>query len=490
MSVFRTKSVQQTLRDIDEPEHRLTRTLRLPHLVAFGIGIVIGTGIFTLTGQQAAVSAGPGVTLSFVIAGAVSVLAALCYAELSSSVPAAGSSYTYSYAALGEIVAWIIGWDLILEFALGAAVVARGWSSYLADLLGLPPVLFTEQAPVNVGAGLVVLVLGYVALVGIRQSARLTSGLVVLKVAICLFVIVAGAFFVKLANWTPFIPEPQPRQSSTAGLDQPLIQALIGAEPAAFGVAGVLAAAAVVFFSYTGFEAVANLAEESENPRRDIPRGVIYTLVLATLLYVGVSLVVTGMAPYSQLNTASPLARAFDLVGLGWASTLVSIAAVTGLTSVILVDIVTMSRIGFSMSRDGLLPRALSRVHRRWGTPYRLTLIITVAVAVMAALVPLEALAEMVSIGALFAFLLVAIGVLVLRRRQPDLERGFRVPLGPVIPVGAVLACLYLMSNLAVWTWLRFLGWLVVGLLVYALYGYRNSRLSDRFAAGAADRRH
>lgn len=476
MGIFRTKSIEQTLRDIDEPEHRLQRRLTLPQLVAFGIGIVIGTGIFTLTGTEAAENAGPAVTLSFAIAGAVSVLAALCYAELSAMVPAAGSSYTYSYATMGEIVAWAIGWDLILEFALGAAVVARSWSSYFADLVGLPPTLFAEEAPVNIGAPLIVLALGAVATLGIRESARLTSALVVVKVGICLFVVAAGLFFVKTANLTPFVP-PARETEAAGGLDQPLIQAILGGAPVAFGVSGVLAAAAVVFFSYTGFEAVANLAEESKQPSRDLPRALIFTLTLAMVLYVSVAFVVTGMAHYSRLNTASPLSTAFDLVGQEWAATLISLAAVAGLTTVILVDLVTMSRISFSMSRDGLLPRSLSLVHPQWGTPYRLTAIITVVVAVVSALVPLTELAEMVAIGTLFAFVLVAIGVIVLRYRRPDLHRPFRVPLFPFLPGLAILACAWLATNLTVATWLRFLVWFALGVVIYLTYGRRRSRL-------------
>ncbi|WP_218566361.1 amino acid permease [Vallicoccus soli] len=482
--VFRTKSVEQTLRDTDEPGRRLHRTLKARHLMAFGVGIVIGTGIFTLTGQQAATNAGPAVVVSFLVAGLVSALAALCYAELASTVPAAGSAYTYSYATLGELVAWIIGWDLVLEFALGAAVVARGWSSYLAGLFDLPPELFTEEAPVNVGAIVVVLALGVVAAVGIRESARLTSLLVVVKVAVCVFVIVLGALYVKASNLTPFVPESRPAEAAS-GLDRPLVQAVLGIDPVAFGIGGVLAAAAVVFFAYTGFEAVSGLAEETEDPQRDLPRGLLGTLALCTLLYVGVALVITGMVPFTDLDTGSPLADAFRLVGAGWAADLIAVAAVAGLTSVILVDIVTMARIGFAMSRDGLLPRAVGAVHPRWGTPFALTLGITGFVALLAGFVPLGALAEMVSIGTLFAFLLVSVGVVVLRRTRPDLHRSFRVPLSPWLPAVSALACVWLMTNLAVATWLRFLVWLVLGLAVYVLYGRTRSRLAQAEATAA-----
>jgi len=277
--------------------------------------------------------AGPAVVLSFVLAGAVSLLAALCYAELAASVPTAGSAYTYAYATIGEIVAWIIGWDLVLEFALGAAVVARGWSSYLQNLFDLPPGAFGETSDLNVGAVAIVAVLGTVAVIGIRESAWVTNALVAVKVVICVFIIVAGAFFVKSANWHPFVPAGQGADPSAHGSSRPLIQVLLGVEPSVFGFAGVLTAAAVVFFAYSGFEAVANLSEETRKPVRDLPQGLLGTLAIATVLYVGVSLVVTGMVHYSKLNEGSPLASAFDSVGASWAGTLVSIAAVCGLTS-------------------------------------------------------------------------------------------------------------------------------------------------------------
>ena len=466
------------------PVGRLRRSLSARHLVGFGIGIVIGTGIFTLTGVEARDTAGPAVVLSFAVAGVVALLAALCYAELASSVPTAGSAYSYAYATVGELMAWIIGWDLFLEFALGAAVVARGWSGYVGNLLDLPPSLFGEEATVNVGAVLVVVVLTVVAALGIRESARVTSALVVVKVAVCVFVIVAGAWFVRGANLTPFVP-PGRASESGGGLEQPLISAIAGLEPAVFGIGGVLTAAAVVFFSYTGFEAVANLSEETKRPSRDIPLGLLGTLGLATALYIGVSFVLVGMVDYRDIDPGAPIADAFDQVGLAWASSLVSIAAVAGLTSVILVDLITMTRIGFAMGRDGLLPQAVARVSPRTGTPVRMTLLFAGLVLAMAAFVPLEELASLVSIGTLFAFLLVSAAVPVLRRTRPELERPFRVPFSPLVPVLSALACLYLMTNLSVETWLRFLFWMALGLVVYAVYGYRHSRLR-REDAGAA----
>jgi APA family basic amino acid/polyamine antiporter len=488
-SVLRTKPVEDVLAQAADPAdgsgthgtgHRLARRLGAKDLMGFGIGIVIGTGIFTLTGVEAKQHAGPAVMISFGIAGLVSLLAALCYAEMASAVPTAGSAYTYAYATIGEIFAWIIGWDLILEFALGAAVVARGWSGYLANLFDLPPTLFSEEATVNVGAIGIVLLLGIVATVGIRESARVTNALVVVKVAICIFVVIAGLFFIDGANLKPFIPPSEPVKEGTSGLAQPLSQALFGLEPTAFGIAGVLTAAAVVFFAYTGFEAVANLGEETRNPSRDLPIGLLGTLALCTVLYMGVSFVITAMVDFRTIDEGAPIASAFDAVGAGWAAALISIAAVAGLTSVILVDIVAMGRIGYSMGRDRLLPPSIAKVHPTWGTPYRITAITVVFVALLAGFVPLGTLANLVSIGTLFAFIVVSIAVPILRRTKPDMKRPFRVPFSPVIPVLSALACLYLMTNLSIETWLRFLVWMVLGVVLYFAYGRRNARLAHR----------
>jgi APA family basic amino acid/polyamine antiporter len=483
MTMFRTKPVEDVLAQQEETgEGRtLRRTLGAWDLTGFGVGIVIGTGIFTLTGIEAREHAGPAVSLAFLIAGVVSLLAALCYAELASSVPTAGSAYTYAYATMGEVIAWIIGWDLVLEFALGAAVVARGWSGYLANLFGLPEAWFGEEhSVVNVGAIAIVLILGTLATFGIRQSSRVTNVLVIVKVAVCVFVIVAGLFFVRVQNWIPFIPPAEPLPKTAGGLTQPLFQAVSGVEPSAFGLAGVFTAAAVVFFAYTGFEAVANLGEETRRPARDLPLGLLGTLGICSVLYVGVSLVVTGMVDFREISAGAPIADAFDRVGAGWASALVSVAAIAGLTTVILVDLIAMGRIGFAMGRDGLLPPAIAKVHPRWGTPYRITAGTTVFVALLAGLVPLGTLANLVSIGTLFAFVLVSAAVVVLRRTRPDLPRPFRVPFSPVVPVLSVLSCLYLMANLSIETWLRFLAWLALGLVVYATYSRRHARLRDR----------
>ncbi|WP_428963439.1 amino acid permease [Micromonospora fluostatini] len=485
VSVLRTKPIQDVIAQSTAEEggqgRRLRRKLGPFDLMGFGVGIVIGTGIFTLTGLEARDSAGPAVIVSFAVAGVVALLAALCYAELASSVPTAGSAYTYAYATMGEVVAWIIGWDLLLEFALGAAVVARGWSGYLAELFGLPTAWFGEEGSVvNVGAIAIVALLGLVATVGIQQSARITNVLVVVKVAICVFIVAAGLFFITADNLTPFVPPTQEPPAGESGLAQPLTQVLFGLEPSVFGIAGVLSAAAVVFFAYTGFEAVANLGEETRRPGRDLPLGLLGTLGLSAVLYVGVSFVVVGMVPYTEIDRGAPIAAAFNAVGATWAGALVAIAAVAGLTSVILVQLVAIGRIGYAIARDGLIPPKIGEIHPRWGTPYRVTLLMTVLVALLAGFLPLSALADLVSIGALFAFVIVSVAVPLLRRTRPELKRPFRVPLSPVLPVVSALACVYLMLNLSVETWLRFLAWLLLGVIIYAAYGHRRNRLARR----------
>jgi APA family basic amino acid/polyamine antiporter len=489
-SIVRTKDVDTVIHQNDETEGthhaRLAKRLTAWDLMGFGIGIVIGTGIFTLTGVEAKNHAGPAIVLSFAIAGIVSMLAALCYAELAAAVPTAGSSYTYAYTTIGEIFAWIIAWDLILEFALGAAVVSRGWSGYLQDLFDLPTSIFGEDSVVNVGAVVIALVLGTIAAIGIRESKLVTNALVVIKVSVCVFVIVAGIFFVKAANLTPWIPHSQPGNGKS-GLEAPLWQAISGVDPASFGVTGVFVAAAVVFFAYSGFEAVANLGEETKEPARDMPRGLIGTLVICTILYLGVCFVLTGMVNYTDLSEGAPISNAFDQVGMGWASVLINIAAICGLSSVILVDIVAMGRIGFALCRDGLLPPSVGQVHERFHTPFRITLGTTAVVVVLGAFVPLSTLAEMVSIGTLFAFFVVAIAVIVLRRTKPKMHRPFRTPSVPWLPIASALTCLALMASLAVGTWLRFLAWLAIGLVIYFSYGRSHSRLAPGRSGAAVE---
>ena len=428
--------------------------------------MIIGTGIFVLTGEVAKTTAGPAVAISFVIAGVVCGLAALCYAEFASTVPVAGSAYTFSYATLGEFVAWIIGWDLVLELALGAATVSVGWSGYLNQLLGdlgipLPTSIAGEEATVNIPAILIALLMTGVLILGIKLSSRVTAVIVVIKVAIVLLVIGVGIFYVQAENYTPFVPPAEPTEAAGSGLTAPLIQTLFGFTPSTFGVGGILAGAAIVFFAFIGFDIVATAAEETKNPKKDLPRGIIGSLAICTVLYVAVSLVVVGMQHYTELSSEAPLADAFRSVGLPFLSGAISVGALAGLTSVVMILMLGQSRVLFAMSRDRLLPPRLASVHPKYGTPYKITLITGVVVAVLAGFVPLSTLAELVNIGTLFAFVLVSIGVIILRRTRPDLHRSFRVPGVPLLPILSVLACFYLMLNLPGETWLRFAVWMV-----------------------------
>jgi APA family basic amino acid/polyamine antiporter len=471
---MRVKNVEQSILDTDLPGRRLRRSLSALDLTVFGVGVIIGTGIFVLTGQQAAINAGPAIVLSFLIAGIVCALAALCYAEFAATVPVAGSAYTFSYATLGEFVAWVIGWDLCLELALGAAVVARGWSAYLQSLFDLPTWLAGDRAIPDWGAVLIVVSLTAVGVVGTKVSGRFTAVLVAVKLAVVLTVIGAGLFFVRAANYTPFVPPAEPAERASGG-EAPLLQVLAGVTPQHFGWFGVVAAASIVFFAYIGFDVVATTAEETRNPQRDMPRGILGSLAICVLLYMAVAAVITGMSRYPDLNTGAPLARAFDNVGQEWIANLISLGAVAGITTVILVLMLGQSRVLFAMARDGLLPPVLASVHPRFGTPWLVTVLVGAVVTAMAAFVPLSELSELTSIGTLFAFVLVSIGVVVLRRTRPDLHRPFRVPWVPVLPVASVLACLWLMLNLPVQTWLRFVAWMALGLMVYLVYGRRRS---------------
>ncbi|MEU6414583.1 amino acid permease [Microbispora sp. NPDC046933] len=482
MSLFRTKPVEQSIEDAEGGEHRLRRSLSALDLTVFGIGVIVGTGIFVLTGVAARNTAGPAVAISFVIAGVVCALAALCYAEFAATVPVAGSAYTYAYATIGEFPAWIIGWDLMLELALGAAVVASGWSGYFASLLKnfgiyLPPSIAGDEAVFNVPAALIVILLTGVLVAGIKMSARFNGAMVAVKLSVVLLVIIAGLFFVKGANYRPFIPPPH-LMAAGQGMKAPLIQVLFGVQPVAYGVFGVFTAAALVFFAYIGFDVVATAAEETRRPQRDLPIGIIVSLVVCTILYVAVSLVVVGMQHYSELSASAPLADAFRSVGQPWMATLISVGAIAGLTTVVMILMLGQSRVLFAMCRDSLLPRSLARVHPTFRTPYRITIVIGAATALLAALIPLSAIAELVNIGTLFAFVIVAVAVVILRRTRPDLPRSFRTPFVPLVPILSVLASAYLMLNLPVETWIRFFAWMVVGTAVYFLYGRRRSRVA------------
>ncbi len=484
MNLLRTKSVEQSIADTDEPEYQLKKSLTALDLTVFGVGVVIGAGIFTLTGRAAHAVAGPAIVVSFVIAAFCCALAAMCYAEFASTVPVSGSAYTFSYASLGELFAWIIGWDLILEMFLGASVVAQGWSAYFGKFLSLLGVTLPKEISyggiIDVPAVVLVLVLGLLVTVGIKESLRVNLVLVALKLFVVLFVIVAGIGFINPANYSPFIPPEAATAAAGSAAEwatQPLLQWITGAAPTTFGVGGILAGAALVFFAYIGFDVVATTAEETKNPQRDLPIGIIASLAICTVLYCAVALVVTGMVPYDKLDPSAALANAFAFHGQAWMATLISAGAVAGLTTVVLTLMIGATRLIFAMCRDALLPMSLAKVHPKYRTPWLITIIVTVVVAIVAGLTPVGVLEEMVNIGTLSAFVLVSVGVVVLRKKRPDLKRSFRVPLSPWLPILSAVICGYLMLNLSVETWLRFVIWLVIGFGIYFAYSRSHSRL-------------
>ncbi len=479
-NLFKTKSIEQLVGDVEHGSKALRRSLTAWDLTLLGIGAIIGTGIFVLTGTAAANQAGPAIMLSYFAAGLACTFAALCYAEFASMIPIAGSAYTYAYATLGEVVAWMIGWDLILEYAVGSMTVAIGWSGYMQRLLsgfGIDlPTWMTTAPPVgviNLPATIIVLGIMVLLVVGVRESARFNAAMVAIKGAAILFFIAAGATFVKPENWSPFMP---------------------------YGFSGVMAAAAVVFFAYIGFDAVSTTAEEAKNPQRDLPIGIIASLIICTLLYLLVAAVLSGIVPVAQYRMAAdalpgvpsvppteaqaflnaPVAFALAVIDQDWAAGLVSAGAVAGITSVLLVMLMSQPRIFFAMSRDRLLPPGVSKVHPRFGTPYITTIITCVIVALVAGLTQIQVVGEMTSIGTLFAFVVVCAAVLRLRQTRPDAPRPFRVPFGPVFPILGILSCGYLMLSLPVLTWVRFLVWLDIGLLIYWFYGRTHSPLSDK----------
>ena len=461
--VMARKSMADVIAGGEAGERRLARTLGVLSITAIGIGAIVGAGIFVLTGTAAARYAGPAIMLSFVMGGIVCGLVGLCYAELAAMMPVGGSTYTYTYATLGEIVAWMIGWDLVLEYGMGAATVAVGWSSYAVSILhtlgiDLPPALAGSSGIVNLPAVLIVVLLTAMLVVGTAVSTRLNNVMVVVKLVVVLAFIAVGAFFVEAGHWRPFIPD-------NAG------------EFGHFGMSGVLRGSAVVFFAYIGFDAVSTAAQEARDPQRDMPRGILFSLVVCTLLYMAVAAVLTGIVPYDQLNVPDPIAKAVDVIGLTWFAALVKVGALAGLTTVILVLLFGQSRIFFTMAKDGLLPGLFAVVHKRWQTPYWSQLLIGAVVAAIAAVFPVELLGEMVSIGTLLAFALVCGAVIYLRRSEPGAERPFCVPFVPVVPALGILCSLALMAGLPAVTWLRLLVWMACGLAVYFFYGRRHSVL-------------
>ncbi len=500
--LFAVKPLHQLTSDVDpHGGPRLARTLGPVQLISLGIGAIIGAGIFSTVGSAAAgganhLGAGPALIISFILTAVACGFAALCYAEFASMVPVAGSAYTYSYATLGELVAWIIGWDLIIEYAIGNVAVAISWSGYFQELLrGLgitwpvwlgidyrtayralaeyqaaggatadlaPNVIRNAEAVLNaphiagipllfnLPAFLAVMGITWVLVRGVRESAGFNTAMVVLKLVIIAFFLGVGVFYVQPENWTPFAPN---------------------------GFAGISSAAAIIFFAYIGFDAVSTAAEETKDPQRNMPIGMIGSLVICTVIYMAVAIVLTGLTPWTQLGTAEPLATAFSTRGMHWVSGIISLGAVFATTSVLIVFQMGQPRIFFSMARDGLLPQWAAKVHPKYKTPHVTTILTGVFVGLLAGLANIDEIVELTNIGTLFAFVLVAIGILVLRHTNPDAPRPFRAPLVPLVPALAILSCGYLMFQLPWQTWERFFIWLAIGLVVYFAYGYRHSKL-------------
>lgn len=491
MSSWSRKPVARILKEAgDEGSETLKRSLTASNLVALGIGAVIGSGIFVLTGQAAAQYAGPAITISFILAAVAAGFAGLCYAEFAAMLPISGSAYTYAYATMGELLAWIIGWDLILEYLFGASAVAVGWSGYVTSLMKdfgvqLPenltraPLAHTAElgfhttgALINLPAVLIVVLLTAFLVIGIQESAFANNVAVVCKVAVILAFIFFGWTYVHPENWQPFIP-PE------------------GDNFGEFGWGGILRGAGVIFFAYIGFDAVSTAAQEAKNPQRDMPIGILGSLTICTILYILVSLVLTGLVNYTQLNVPDPIAVGVNAAGSGlvWLRYPIKLGAIAGLSSVILVLLMGQPRIFYSMARDGLLPSVFGKLHPKFRTPHVTTMITGGTAAVLAGLFPIGLLGEMVSIGTLLAFVLVCAGILVLRYREPDLERPFTTPGVPVTPVLGVLACLYLMAGLPLHTWERLIGWMVLGILIYAFYGRHHSRIGREEIEAPAEKK-
>jgi len=476
MSLFRRKSIT-ALQAEASSEHGLRRALGPLNLTLLGIGAIIGTGIFVLTGTVAAQNAGPAVVLSFVLAGIASIFAALCYSEFAALVPIAGSAYTYGYATLGELFAWIIGWDLVIEYAFSASTVAIGWSGYVVSFLrnigiNIPAALSaapgtvvtmadgsTVTALFNLPAVLIIVLVSSLLVIGIKESARVNDTIVFIKVAVVIIFIVFAAQAIRAENWTPFIPP------NTGNREN-------------FGFTGIVAGAGIVFFAYIGFDAVSTAAQEAKNPQRDMPIGIIGSLLVCTVLYLLVSAIATGVMPYQELDVPDPIAKAATAAGLGWMARLIELGAIAGLSSVILVQLLGQSRVFWSMSNDGLLPPFVNKIHPKFRTPWITQIVLAVLVSVPAGFLTVRESAALVSIGTLLAFVIVCAAVMVLRKREPNLPRPFKTPAVWVVAPLGILSCLYLMYYLPLRTWMRLGIWLAFGLLVYFAYGRSHSKLA------------
>jgi APA family basic amino acid/polyamine antiporter len=476
-----TKPVDLLVRESQDTEAGLRRALGPTELTALGIGAIIGAGIFVLTGHAAAAHAGPAIVLSFILAGLACAFAGLCYAEMASMIPIAGSAYTYAYATMGEFFAWVIGWDLILEYLFGGVTVAIGWSGYMVSFLRdfgiiFPPSLAAASGTIvtlpdgahvtavfNVPAALIILAVTSLLVIGVKESAFVNNIIVIVKVVILLLFIAVGVGFINTANWQPFIPP----NTGTFG---------------EFGASGVLRGAGVIFFAYIGFDAVSTAAQEARNPQKDMPIGILGSLVLCTILYIVVALVLTGIVSYTRLNVPDPVAVGVDAIGTAWLAPIVKIGAIGGLSSVILVMLLSQPRIFWSMSRDGLLPRVFAQVHPRFRTPHITILVTGLIAALFAGVLPIGIVGELVSIGTLLAFVIVCAGVIVLRRTQPNAPRPFRCPGVPLIPILGIITCLGQMAALPFDTWLRLIIWMALGMIIYFVYSRHHSRLQTRSA--------
>lgn len=474
---------------VSDARHRLPRVLGTSQLVILGLGVMIGAGIFSLSGLQAATNAGPAVIVSFVIAAAVCFVAALSYAELSSTIPVAGSAYTFTYVVFGEIWGWLVGWALILELLIAAALVARAWSTYFVATLdgfdiGVPAIIADHakfDSGLNLVAPVLLVLLTVLVVTGTKLSARVLTVVVLAKVAVILLVIAVGSRHIDRANYTPFVPAARPRsEADGAGT----VWSMITGGDSAFGVTGVFAATAVITFAYIGFDLIATAAEDTKDPRRSVPRAMLIGIGLVTLLYVAVAIVLVGMRPYAELGTGAPVSDAMQAVGVSSAVSVVNVGGLLAFTTVIMVVLIAQSRVLFAMGRDGLLPRGLGQVSRRYSSPSRAAALAGLAAAALALYPGIGSLEQMLVMGALFAFFFCSVGVLVLRRSQPDLERGFRVPGVPWVPVLSALATVWLALNTTPETWRNFAIWMIAGLFLYSAYGRSHSALAGRRRVG------
>lgn len=477
--LFRIKSLQQMMDDASDSEHQLKKTLSATNLVFIGIGCIVGTGIFVITGTAAAQYAGPALSISFIISALVCMFVALCYTEFASMIPISGSAYSYAYTTIGEFVAWFIGWNLVLEYIFGASLVAVGWSGYIVSFfkdwgINIPPELSSAPltfhqgewvvtgAILNFPAVFIVALITTVLVFGIKESVRFNNIIVIIKIAVILLFIAFGLSYVNTENYVPFIPE------NTGEFGK-------------FGWSGIFRAAGIIFLAFVGFDAISTVAQEAKNPQRDMPIGILGSLVIVTILYIAVSLVLTGMVNYTQLNVPDPIAVGIDSAGqkLFWLRPIIKVGAIAGMSSVILVLITGMPRILYTMSIDGLLPPVLGRVHKKYRTPHITTIIVGVIVAAISGLFPIDLIAELVSIGTLLAFMMVCVSVVILRVKRPDMHRPFKTPMIWVVAILGSLGCIYLMTSLPLSTWERLGIWTIIGFLIYFFYGRKHSKLNS-----------